>query len=1246
MNLAAARAATETEPTPAQIEANNYAHGHVRVHDLDITIETPKGAYRYGKDRTGKPWKTLMHDDYGYVRGVKARSKDKDHIDVFLGPDLASAMVFIVDQIHPDTGTYDEAKVIFGARNEADARQIYQRNYHAGWKGLGSITGMTVEQFKEWLEKGDTKKRAEGNIKLLFKAGGNAFGPMCPHCSSRATGLMPPDFETGKCHKCGKNFDAKKVMGKDWPAPSLAKALATIEPWIHDLRVLTLRNNDYRRVVFTGKREQLVLMCLQPSQEIGAETHPSTDQFIRVEEGEARVDVGDGVESLAAGHAVVIPAGTRHNVTNVSADRPLRLYTVYAPPEHPAGVVEHTKGGQLAKAEQLAFFAPPMGERKDVQRPGSRGGRYYVTRTGRIEYHEPPSLFDFRPPAPRPEMSIPVSAPVVPAAIEPSPPVETVAVGLAAEPPPDPKRAAKFRALADGMQETIERHLDPAVSHQNITHRRSEMAAGMYAQGEYLQQIQSVLYALADLHENGTVPEVLRNVTSRAQVEELLRKRWHGGQPAIGPETYPRPIVRVSDARDTARLARYLKIPGSKELTEVLSRQHEDLIDFPDPKQWEMLGTIARHVVASKRAGKIPEKITLPDTPGGNGWEWSNYLVWDAQRCVENIAELNRIASLGLTPEQWGEAQLEIRKLRKEIGRTPVQRQIQEKERALIGTKIPGYFPTPKATVEHLLELADIQPGMLVLEPSAGKGNIADVIREKHPEAGIWVNEPNYSLHQILELKGYGYRDKSGQPFGITQANFLDMYREGMPRPLIPRIVMNPPFENGQDVDHVLHAYEILAPGGRLVSIMSPHAEFANDSKSKEFRSWFDAHNGTSENLPPKSFMSSERPTGVNARVVVIDKPGAPEPMAKGGIALRFWRGVLAKATQLGFSFSARKPVQEPGSRGGRYYITEMGKVEYGERPASEGEAFAAEVAQRHAEAIARLRENVTWWSDLELQARLEAHEHRGHEEEAAIVREEIGKRLDRARAKTFVAPKPTAPEATASAPELQPNGPVPPHNLDAALGHLAASGTLTVTTYLRHTEITAKTLAKFRAVGQWLLREEGEGYRLQTGRTSVYLLPGQLQYERGLPPQEAPITAPPSLEDRAREIAAQADLNTPEEPPPVGGPVSGRDWLRARAMVKVAKEVTYLDAVLADRSTPEERASKLGKKWTCRAIGPGTPFPTLFDTRKEAVAMAERNGAQAEENSRDRLADALALVDEYTPELAKAAPLRLVFRR
>jgi mannose-6-phosphate isomerase-like protein (cupin superfamily) len=106
----------------------------------------------------------------------------------------------------------------------------------------------------------------------------------------------------------------------------------------------TLKNTDFRRVLFTGTHAQLVVMSLQPGEEIGDEVHPNVDQFFRIEQGEAKFVINEKEEHVVRdADAILVPAGTSHNVINVSKTKPLKLYTIYSPPNHPDGTVHRTK---------------------------------------------------------------------------------------------------------------------------------------------------------------------------------------------------------------------------------------------------------------------------------------------------------------------------------------------------------------------------------------------------------------------------------------------------------------------------------------------------------------------------------------------------------------------------------------------------------------------------------------------------------------------------------------------------------------------------------------------------------------------------------------------------------------------------------------------------------------------------------------------------------------------------------------
>lgn len=118
--------------------------------------------------------------------------------------------------------------------------------------------------------------------------------------------------------------------------------------WVADIEAATLDNSTFRTVLFTGAHAQLTVMRLAPGEEIGWEAHDNLDQFIRLEQGRARVDFGRREDQVEENHeieddwAIVIPAGTWHNVTNVG-DADVKLYSLYTPPEHPAGTVHATK---------------------------------------------------------------------------------------------------------------------------------------------------------------------------------------------------------------------------------------------------------------------------------------------------------------------------------------------------------------------------------------------------------------------------------------------------------------------------------------------------------------------------------------------------------------------------------------------------------------------------------------------------------------------------------------------------------------------------------------------------------------------------------------------------------------------------------------------------------------------------------------------------------------------------------------
>ncbi|HCI1801894.1 TPA: PLxRFG domain-containing protein [Pseudomonas aeruginosa] len=289
-----------------------------------------------------------------------------------------------------------------------------------------------------------------------------------------------------------------------------------------------------------------------------------------------------------------------------------------------------------------------------------------------------------------------------------------------------------------------------------------------------------------------------------------------------------------------------------------------------------------------------------------------------------------RLESMGiLTGSEYRSALREFAALR-EAPAEPDK--IKQMERAMIGRRNDGldFFPTSDAVVASMLDAAEIGEGMSVLEPSAGMGHIADAIRD---QAGVDpdVIELSGERRELLEAKGYrvvgsdfmDVQPRSSYTFGdvfrapdgslgvmrgqgglgSNRVRFQPLDESGMPDDRrsqymdrddlvgvehrgadsgYDRIVMNPPFSKGRDIQHVQHAYSLLKPGGRLVAIMGEGAFFQSNKAAENFRAWLDGLGATSERLPEGSFMDSALPvnTGVNARMVVIDKPAAEESAA------------------------------------------------------------------------------------------------------------------------------------------------------------------------------------------------------------------------------------------------------------------------------------------------------------------------------------------------------------------------------
>ena len=413
------------------------------------------------------------------------------------------------------------------------------------------------------------------------------------------------------------------------------------------------------------------------------------------------------------------------------------------------------------------------------------------------------------------------------------------------------KNAASLRDGAEKLEDQGNESLGR--DRQVDTHRRAGMAQSAMDEARRLIAVAGTMRRVADALEAGDAP-LLAHVKNRAQVEALLGllrtgkvysgrskgERWQETDARPYDESdvsfarYPWPQVTGYTVRDT--IAKLEATRGGKKLAGQLKDQYRG---------------ISESVTFAWASGlDLCSKIT-------------SLLGKDAPKeFTEQLRDCNRMRNLGIeTPDQLTDA---LRQFLPCVSAKKREDPIKAAELKLAGTKIPGYFPTPRALVDRMLDDADIEPGMSVLEPSAGKGNIADAAKERG--ADVTTIEPNGTLRDILQAKGH---KDAGRDF-LEHSGQYD------------RVIMNPPFEAGQDMQHVQHAYEQLKPGGKLVAIMSEGPFFRDDAKAKGFRSWLEQHDGVSEKLPDGSFAGkdAERSTGVATRLVTITKPDTPESPA------------------------------------------------------------------------------------------------------------------------------------------------------------------------------------------------------------------------------------------------------------------------------------------------------------------------------------------------------------------------------
>lgn len=418
----------------------------------------------------------------------------------------------------------------------------------------------------------------------------------------------------------------------------------------------------------------------------------------------------------------------------------------------------------------------------------------------------------------------------------------------------------RLRVSAAKLRESAEAEL--AKDRKVNTARRARMAANVERRARVDLSVAQDMENVADAIEQGktkylnemwaqthfnALERLLQRGVSATENARLEKAREEGTryeadfgrvptQEDIDNIKYPYPITFEHDKATLEKVGQ--NVDGVKLLARGLAKHHKFGKPINSAKNLERL----RELVKRLKYSKASDGQTL----------------W--YRFNSSVEEINRLNSIGLANSSiLREALREYLPLRNEVEE---ESEIKKLERELVGTNYgreSDYFPTPPDLARRVAETADIRSGMTVLEPSAGKGNLLDAIAEAQPEAEIEAVEMLDKLRKLVELKGYN----------LVGHDFMDFE----PGKQYDRIVMNPPFKDEQE--HIRKAYDLLAPGGRLVAITSPSWTFNKNKKAEAFREWVDDNGGYAEELPEGSFARGEVSTGVATRLLVMDKPEA-----------------------------------------------------------------------------------------------------------------------------------------------------------------------------------------------------------------------------------------------------------------------------------------------------------------------------------------------------------------------------------
>lgn len=414
------------------------------------------------------------------------------------------------------------------------------------------------------------------------------------------------------------------------------------------------------------------------------------------------------------------------------------------------------------------------------------------------------------------------------------------------------KAAKRLRETATRREENAEEVLN--AGRKTNTARRAEMAASVEASARGEIAFAGTLKNISEALKAGSVKFLsgVKAATHAELFERLLNNARHK-KSQDGKSSEEAREIRTSEI--TVDAVDFVAYPKPYIHINDILRIHDHFID---KKGYKMAAAKVYKYIKGDNICTVPEwaikDMVKLMKAGGDRMSWI-FLSFK-----KSLDDFNRLERMGLKSIQQLRAALrEYLPFRSDEEK---EDPIKAMERALIGEPFRGrdFFPTPLDLAERMVRRAGIQPGQRILEPQAGIGHIAQVIRE----AGHDVDccEVEGAFRDILELKG----------FKLVGEDFLQMEQNGG----YDIILMNPPFSECRDIDHVRHAWKHLLPGGRIVAIMGAHYSFASDTKSRDFREWLSTVNSRETDLG-EAFAGTDafRQTRTRSRLVKIDKGAA-----------------------------------------------------------------------------------------------------------------------------------------------------------------------------------------------------------------------------------------------------------------------------------------------------------------------------------------------------------------------------------